>query len=119
MSNLSEREEVDIETLVEVIDLLREQNRQLTERVDTLECDFEQTQNKLEGLETEKADLQETNERLRERLDKCEQETTRLDALTDAARKRSGVNKQRIEELQARELEKGAHLLTETVDHCQ
>jgi len=119
MSDLSEREEVDIETLVEVIDLLREQNRQLTERVDTLECDFEQTQNKLESLETEKADLQETNERLRERLDECEQETTRLDALTDAARKRSGMNKQRIEELQARELEKGAHLLTETVDHCE
>jgi len=119
MSDLSERGEVDIETLVEVIDLLREQNRQLTERVDTLEFDLEQTQNKLETLETEKADLEETNECLRDRLDKCKQETTRLDALTDAARKRSGVNKQRIEELQARELEKGAHLLTETVDHCE
>ncbi|ELZ21476.1 hypothetical protein C476_08318 [Natrinema limicola JCM 13563] len=27
------------------------------------------------------------------------------------------MNKQRIEELQARELEKGTHLFTETVDH--
>ncbi|SEU11257.1 hypothetical protein [Natrinema hispanicum] len=117
MSSLPECGEVDIEILAETIEHLQEQNRHLIERVDTLEDDLEQTKDELEGLETEKAALQETNEHLRDRLDDCEQETTRLDALTDAARKRSGVNKQRIEELQARELEKGAHLLTETVDH--
>jgi len=117
MRSHSERSEADIETLAEAIAHLQEQNRHLTDRVDTLEANLEQTQDKLEGLQTEKAALQETNELLRDRLEDCEQETTRLDALTDAARKRSGVNKQRIEELQARELEKGAHLLTETVDH--
>ncbi|MFD1562805.1 hypothetical protein ACFR99_04505 [Haloarchaeobius amylolyticus] len=117
MRSLSECGEVDIDTLIQAIEHLQEQNRQLTERVDTLEDDLEQTHDKLEGLETEKATLQETNDCLHDQLDDCEQETTRLDALTDAARKRSGVNKQRIEELQARELEKGAHLHTETVDH--
>ncbi|WP_226007445.1 hypothetical protein [Natrinema salinisoli] len=117
MSSVPTPGEVDIDTLVQAIDHLQEQNERLTERVDTLESDLEQTQDKLEGLEAEKADLQETNERLRARLKDCEQETTRLDALTDATRKRSGMNKQRIEELQARELEKGAHLLAETVDH--
>jgi len=117
MRSLSEYGEITTDTLAGVIDDLCERNRQLSERVDTLEDDREQTQDKLERLESEKADLQETNERLRDRLEDCEQATTRLDALTDAARKRSGVNKQRIEELQARELEKGAHLLTETVDH--
>ncbi|RZV10900.1 hypothetical protein BDK88_2106 [Natrinema hispanicum] len=117
MCELSEHGGITPDTLVEVIDDLCEQNRQLTERVDTLEGDLEQTQDKLERLEDEKADLQERNDRLHDRLEDCEQATTRLDALTDAARKRSGANKQRIEELQARELEKGAHLLTETVDH--
>ncbi|TMT87023.1 hypothetical protein E2L06_10660 [Haloterrigena sp. H1] len=117
MRSLSEYGEITIETLAEAIEDLYEQNKRLTERVGTLEGDLEQTQDKLEGLETEKVNLQETNEHLRDRLDDCEQATTRLDALTDAARKRSGANKQRIEELQARELEKGAHLLTETVDH--
>jgi len=117
MCELSEHGEITIDSLVEVIDDLCEQNRQLTERVDTLEDDLEQTQDKLERFEGEKVDLQERNDRLHDRLDDYEQAITRLDALTDAARKRSGANKQRIEELQARELEKGAHLLTETVDH--
>ncbi|WP_254761501.1 hypothetical protein [Natrinema marinum] len=117
MRSLSEHGDVDIGTLIEAIDHLRKQNKRLTERVETLEGDLEQTNNKLERLETEKTDLQETTHHLRDRLEDYEQETTRLDALTDAARKRSGANKQRIEELQARELEKGAHLRTETVDH--
>ncbi|WP_092935960.1 hypothetical protein [Natrinema hispanicum] len=117
MCELSEHGEITTDTLAEAIEDLCEQNRRLTERVDTLGDVLEKTQDELERLETEKAGLQETNERLRDRLDDCEEAATRLDALTDAARKRSGVNKQRIEELQARELEKGAHLLTETVDH--
>ncbi|PCR90479.1 hypothetical protein [Natrinema ejinorense] len=119
MSSPSELGKVDITTLTEAVTNLYEQNRQLIERVDGLECDLEQANAKLERLETEKADLQETNERLHDRLDDCEQATTRLDALTDATCKRAGANKQRIEELQARELEKGAHLLTETVDNYE
>ncbi|ELY45601.1 hypothetical protein [Natronorubrum sulfidifaciens] len=102
----------DTKALIHAIDQLREQNERLTERVDDLEHNLEQTEDRVETLETE-------NEQLRDRLEDCEHETTRIDALTDAARKRSGVNKQRIEELQARELEKGAHLLAETVDHCE
>ena len=102
----------DTKALIHAIDQLREQNERLTERITDLECTLEQTEDRVETLETE-------NEQLRDRLEDCERETTRIDALTDAARKRSGVNKQRIEELQARELEKGAHLLAETVDHCE
>ncbi|ELY42630.1 hypothetical protein [Natronorubrum bangense] len=102
----------DTKALIHAIDQLREQNERLTERITDLECTLEQTEDRVETLETE-------NEQLRDRLEDCERETTRIDALTDAARKRSGVNKQRIEELQARELEKGAHLLAATVDHCE
>ncbi|MFA9428392.1 hypothetical protein [Natronorubrum sp. A-ect3] len=102
----------DTKALIHAIDRLQEQNERLTERITDLECTLEQTEDRVETLETE-------NEQLRDRLEDCERETTRIDALTDAARKRSGVNKQRIEELQARELEKGAHLLAATVDHCE
>jgi len=119
MSDWSEGDEVDIQTLTAAISKLQKQNSRLTDRVDTLERDLEQANSKIETLETENTTLTQTTDRLRDRLDHCEQETTRIDALTDAARKRSGVNKQRVEELQARELEKGAHLLTETVDHCE
>ncbi|MHC3439817.1 hypothetical protein ACYJ1Y_17430 [Natrialbaceae archaeon A-gly3] len=112
----SHTEPEDLEDLLEAVADLREQNERLTERVDDLECDLEQTETELETLETEYEALQNTTDRLRDRLEDCETESTRLDALTDAARKRSGVNKQRIEELQARELEKGAHLRETNVD---
>jgi len=119
MSDWSEGDEVDIQTLTAAISKLQKQNSRLTDRVENLESDLEQANSRIETLETENTTLTQTTDRLRDRLDDCEQETTRINALTDAARKRSGVNKQRIEELQARELEKGAHLLTETVDHCE
>lgn len=119
MSSRPEYGDEDIDTLVEAINRLHTQNERLADRVDDLECDLEQTETKLEAFEHENQTLQEMNDRLHDRLDECERETIRIDALTDAARKRSGANKQRIEELQARELEKGAHLLEATVDHCE
>ncbi len=111
--------DVDIQTLARAIDQLREQNERLTERVDELECHLERTEANLVTLESENRILQATNDQLRDRLEECERAITRIDALTDAARKRTGVNKQRIEEIQARELEKGAHLLAETIDCCE
>jgi regulator of replication initiation timing len=107
MSNLE-----GLETLARAVDRLREQNRELTERVTDLKAELEETEARVETFENE-------NAHLRDRIDDCEETTTRLEAVTDAARKRSGANKARIEELQARELEKGAHLLEENVDRCE
>ncbi|WP_255192430.1 hypothetical protein [Natronobeatus ordinarius] len=112
----SHTEPEDLEDLLEAVTHLRKQNERLLERVDDLECDLEETEHNLETLESEHETLQQTNDHLRDRLEACERDLTRVDALTDAARKRSGVNKQRIEELQARELEKGAHLREPNVD---
>jgi regulator of replication initiation timing len=113
MSNLE-----GLETLARAVDRLREQNRRLAERVTDLENDLQEANERVETLETENDTLREENAHLRDRIDDCEETTTRLKAVTDAARKRSGANKARIEELQARELEKGAHLLGENVDRC-
>ncbi|ELY51671.1 hypothetical protein [Natronolimnohabitans innermongolicus] len=49
-------------------------------------------------------------------LETLRRETDRLDALAEATRNRTGANKARLEELQTRELEKGAHLRESNVD---
>jgi regulator of replication initiation timing len=109
----------DFETLTQAIDHLREQNRELADRVTDLEATLEETETRVDTLEAETDRLHDENAHLRDRLADCEETTTRLEAATDAARKRSGANKARIEELQARELEKGAHLLEANVDPCE
>jgi len=53
---------------------------------------------------------------LERRLTECESRTTETDRAADAALKKADANKDRVRELQSRELEKGAHLRTETVD---
>jgi uncharacterized protein YoxC len=103
--HLSER----IDHLTAQFEALEAENEALREKNQTL-------RDALEDKYRELADLHEELETLRDRLEECERRTTRLDAATDAAHKRSGANKERIEELQARELEKGAHLLEENVD---
>ncbi|WP_394740106.1 hypothetical protein [Natronococcus roseus] len=67
-----------------------------------LETSLEQAEDRVESLEEENETLQK--------------EVDQLTALTEAARNRTGANKTRIEELQARELEKGAHLRDSNVD---
>ncbi|WP_276255182.1 hypothetical protein [Halomontanus rarus] len=95
MGDLSDR---DLESLTAELEALRERNERLAERVETLEDELSRTTDRVDDLETE---------------------TTRTSAAVDAAHRRSGANKSRIEELQARELEKGAHLREENVDHCE
>ncbi|MFC4245461.1 hypothetical protein ACFOZ7_00335 [Natribaculum luteum] len=109
----------DVRTLVGELEALRERNDRLLERVDDLESDLERATDRLESLEAETETLREENARLRERVDDCEAATDRLDAATDATRKRTGANKDRLEELQARELEKGAHLRATNVDEYE
>ncbi|MCU4975394.1 hypothetical protein OB955_22115 [Halobacteria archaeon AArc-m2/3/4] len=130
MSDVSDR---DLESLAEELEALRKQNERLTERVETLEDDLDRTTDrvddlernvttletctttleaKTETLETETATLHHKNDC----LETLETETTQNAAAIEAAHRRSGANKARLEELQARELEKGAHLLETNVD---
>ncbi|WP_049893087.1 hypothetical protein [Natronococcus jeotgali] len=102
VSDGEHRENATLEDLARAVDDLRAQNERLAERVTELETTLERTERRVRSLEEE-------NEALQKRVDKTE-------ALTEATRNRTGANKDRIEELQARELEKGAHLRTDTVD---
>ncbi|WP_136717348.1 hypothetical protein [Halorientalis salina] len=66
-------------------------------------------------LEDEQKARQETEQHLMELETTCEEQT----ALIDALRKRTGTTQSQIAELQARELEKGAHLEYEHVSPTQ
>ncbi|WP_252699702.1 hypothetical protein [Natronosalvus vescus] len=98
------------------LETLENQNHRLTDRVDDLERDLEQTQTKLDQTQTDLEALELENEQLRNRLESHQTDLTQTTALTEATRKRTGANKTRLAELQARELEKGAHLLADGVD---
>jgi len=77
-----------------------------TARIDRLE---ETVKRLTETVET----LQKETDRLRSQL---EQTTSELSAKTDALTKKSQFNKDRVEELQSRALQKGAHLHTKHID---
>lgn len=50
------------------------------------------------------------------RIAECDSRTTETERAAEAALKKADANKDRVRELQSRELEKGAHLRTTTVD---
>lgn len=79
---------------------------ELEQTVETLQTTVKTLRSKTERLETE-------NDRLRSQL---EQTTCELNAKTDALTKKSQYNKDRIEELQSRALQKGAHLQRQHID---
>ncbi|WP_276255506.1 hypothetical protein [Halomontanus rarus] len=95
---------------------LADQTADLGFRADRLEEQTTDLDDRTTTLETCTTTLESKTDRLETHTDQLETETERLENLTTAAINRSGANKERIEELQARELEKGAHLLEENVD---
>ncbi|RQG95757.1 hypothetical protein [Natrarchaeobius oligotrophus] len=99
--------------------------RTCSSRVDELEARIEALTDRLERLETERENRETRLERLEaecqqkaERIDDLESETARLENLAEAALKKANANKDRIGELQSRELEKGAHLRESNVDEA-
>ncbi|SFT04328.1 hypothetical protein [Halostagnicola kamekurae] len=88
----------------------------LENRIDTLEAELERKDDRLADLEQECNRLEKRTATLKERVADFESEPTRLENMAEAALKKATANKERVSELQSRELEKGAHLLEETVD---
>lgn len=98
------------------LERLRERTAALEDRVTELETECERKDERIDELETTVQRLEDETDCLEQRVTDCESKTTRADRAADAALKKSNANKDRIRELQARELEKGAHLRTDTVD---
>ncbi|WP_339106359.1 hypothetical protein [Haloterrigena salinisoli] len=101
--------ERDRDRLAETVADLEERNAALEARTDDLEAHTSDLENEAERLETRTAALEDEATAL-------ESETAELESLAEAALKKANANKERIAELQSRELEKGAHLETEHVD---
>ncbi len=122
MSNAADRTH-DLESLARELAAIRDRNERLAVRVEDLEDDLHRATDRVDTLEDETdvlrdetETLRSENDHLRDRLEDLETETTSTSAAVEAAHRRSGANKQRLEELQSRELEKGAHLLETNVD---
>ncbi len=97
-------------------DQLAEQLEVLHRRIDRLEADLEAKDERIQDLEEDRDRLKDRTSTLEERADELEAEITRLENLAKAALRKASTNKDRVAELQSRELEKGAHLRAETVD---
>ncbi|ADB63874.1 hypothetical protein Htur_5243 (plasmid) [Haloterrigena turkmenica DSM 5511] len=111
----------------------------LRERLESLEAELERKDDRIADLEHDRDrlaatvdelvkrnadleartdDLEDEAAVLEERTTDLATETTELEGLTEAACNKANANKERVAELQSRELEKGAHLETDNVDEC-
>ncbi|AXR79893.1 hypothetical protein [Natrarchaeobaculum sulfurireducens] len=102
--------------------LARELER-LTDRLETLEAELDRKDERIQYLESTleetETQLERTDERLERRVSDLEQAQQPIEARLDAHERKLSANKERVNELQARELEKGAHLLEENVDETE
>jgi len=98
------------------LEALRDQITTLEDRVAGLEMECSRKGDRIDSLEAECQHKDDRIAELERRLTECETRTTETDRAADAALKKADANKDRVRELQSRELEKGAHLRTETVD---
>ncbi len=97
-------------------DQLADQLEALQNRIEALEADLDAKDDRIADLERDRDRLEERTATLEAQVEDLEDETTRLESLSNAALKKANANKDRVTELQSRELEKGAHLREETVD---
>jgi len=113
----------ELERVQERLAQLEDDLEQKEQRLDRLESELAEAQQQNDDLEMELEVTRAENERFRERLearvDELEQAQTPIEARLDAHEKKLNANKDRVGELQARELEKGAHLLEENVDESE
>jgi len=113
--------EADITTeLIQRDDQLADLLTQFQQHITGLETELEHRDERIEQLETQLEDATEELDQLEEHIEDLEttleKTTTTTDARLDAHEKKLNANKDRVCELQARELEKGAHLRADHVD---
>ncbi|ELY39148.1 hypothetical protein [Natronorubrum tibetense] len=106
----------EFDHLRERLETLETRLERKDDRIDDLERDRDRLEATVDQLDGRVAKLEAKTDRLETETDRLETETARLDSVTDAALNKAGANKERIAELQSRELEKGAHLRTEHID---
>ncbi|OVE86130.1 hypothetical protein [Natronolimnobius baerhuensis] len=120
---MPDRSDGDLEQLHERLERLEtklehkdERIQRLERKTDRLEADRDRLEADRDQLTDTVADLQQRVADLETKTSRLETTTDRLESLANAACKKATANKERIAELQSRELEKGAHLRVDSVD---
>ncbi|NUC74815.1 hypothetical protein HTZ84_21360 [Haloterrigena sp. SYSU A558-1] len=108
----------EFERLRDRLESLETELERKDDRIEELERDRDRLADTVAELEDQLADCETRTEAVETRADDLESETRRLEGLAEAACNKATANKERIAELQSRELEKGAHLETDNVDEC-
>lgn len=106
----------DQQPLVRELEALRDQITTLADRVTELESECDRKDERIAALENECDQKDGRITDLEHRLTECESQATETNRAADAALRKAAANKDRVRELQSRELEKGAHLRTDTVN---
>jgi len=101
---------------VQTLKTLAAELERLRECVTTLEDELSRKDDRIGHLEAELEEAHTETKDLEARLEDLEHSQTPIEARLDAHEKKLNANKDRVGELQARELEKGAHLLEDHVD---
>ncbi|WP_226483258.1 hypothetical protein [Natrinema amylolyticum] len=102
------RDHADIQRVAYELEPLRDYVTALADRVDALEAECDRKDDRIDDLE---ADI----DALEQQLSECESRTSQTERTAEAALGKAAANKDRVSELQSRELEKGADLRTDTV----
>ncbi|WP_440771406.1 hypothetical protein [Natronorubrum sp. DTA28] len=124
---MTESLESQLAALTDRIDELEAELRRKDERIATLEarlddhdeCLDDHLENQQKRLENHAHHLEQTDTRLEDHqatLEDLQTDNKTTTKQTKAVLKKANTNKHRLRELQARELEKGAHLRADTVD---
>ncbi len=103
-------------TIASLSDQLADELARLRDRITALETEIQQKDARIETLESELEATRQKNTRLEDRLTDLEDAQSSIEARLEAHGKKLNANKSRVSELQARELEKGAHLLERHID---
>ncbi|WP_255681442.1 hypothetical protein [Natrinema sp. SYSU A 869] len=105
----------DQQPLVRELEALRDHVTALEDRVTDLEAECDRKNERIAALEEECDQKDGRITDLEHRLTECESRATETNRAAEAALRKAAANKDRVRELQSRELEKGAHLRTDTV----
>ncbi|WP_226483247.1 hypothetical protein [Natrinema amylolyticum] len=103
------RDHADVQSIARELEALSDYVTTLEDRVEALEAECDRKDDRIDDLEADIDDLEQ-------QLTECESRTSQTERAAKAALRKAAANKDRVRELQSRELEKGAHLRTDTID---
>lgn len=95
------------------------QSQSVPQQLDALWSRIDELEDELSRKDDRIAELEQAVEEKDDRIDELEESLSETRAIAKASMNKASANKDRVNELQAREIEKGAHLLESNVDELE